>query len=393
MAMKPPIPNSAPEEEHPEKYIRTFAGDMEALKGGVAPDLAPLPESHHIPPPPPSALRLQDVPPLPDTGLLPPSQSHAQAQKQSAPEEPTPTPLETYAGDFMNRVKDTHASPMTVLAAEQDAARGAPEPSPVPQEEPPRHTVLYIVVGVTLLLLGMGGAYVASTYYRQTMTPVAVAPSVTAPLFVDDRQEISGTGTELIQAIVKSVASPLSSGSVRLLYTASSTNSESIFTDLGLSAPFVLLRNINPAGSVAGVVNVGGIQSPFFVLSVSSYSDTFSGMLTWEPLMRRDLIALFPPYPVTDQSSTGSAATSTASGLTQGSSTPSAPVPAQSAPTASVTAFADATVANHDVRIYRDSQGRSIVLYGYWNQATLIIARDPAAFTEIVQRLATSRAQ
>ena len=53
--------------------------------------------------------------------------------------------------------------------------------------------------------------------------------------------------------------------------------------------------------------------------------------------------------------------------------------------------FFDEVVANHDVRIYRDAEGRSILLYGYWNQTTLVIARDPSAFAEILGRLATSR--
>ena len=59
----------------------------------------------------------------------------------------------------------------------------------------------------------------------------------------------------------------------------------------------------------------------------------------------------------------------------------------------SVATFHDEVVSNHDVRIYRDAAGKSILLYGYWNQFTLVIARDPAAFTEILGRLATSRSQ
>ena len=55
--------------------------------------------------------------------------------------------------------------------------------------------------------------------------------------------------------------------------------------------------------------------------------------------------------------------------------------------------FVDEVVRNHDVRVYRDATGKSVLLYGYWNQTTLVIARDVAAFTELLQRLATSRAQ
>ena len=97
-------------------------------------------------------------------------------------------------------------------------------------------------------------------------------------------------------------------------------------------------------------------------------------MISWERLIRRDLKSLFPPYPVTTVA-TSSIATSTA------------PVPT------TVLTFMDEVIANPDVRIYRDANGRSIILYGYWNQTTLVITRDPAAFTEILERLATSRTQ
>lgn len=82
--------------------------------------------------------------------------------------------------------------------------------------------------------------------------------------------------------------------------------------------------------------------------------------------MSADLKTLFPPYPTVASST---AATTTPS-LKAG--------------------FHDEVVSNHDVRVYRDEEGRSIVLYGYWNQTTLIIARDAAAFAELLGRLATS---
>jgi hypothetical protein len=130
---------------------------------------------------------------------------------------------------------------------------------------------------------------------------------------------------------------------------------------------------------MAGVVSAGGNQSPFFILSVASFGDTFAGMLSWEPRMPRDLSKLFLPYPVS-VAATSTVATTTSKDAAKTSLVSSA-------------AFFDATIANHDVRVYRDSEGRDVLLYGYWNQTTLVIARDAAAFTEIVGRLATSRTQ
>jgi hypothetical protein len=127
---------------------------------------------------------------------------------------------------------------------------------------------------------------------------------------------------------------------------------------------------------MAGIVNAGGAETPFFILSVSSYSNTFAGMLSWETVMPRDLAVLFPAHPTVVAAATSSPATSTPQTV---------PLPAA--------AFKDEVVSNHDVRIYRDPAGRSVLVYGYWNQSTLILARDPAAFAEIAERLATSRTQ
>ncbi|MEK7114339.1 MAG: hypothetical protein AAB850_02195 [Patescibacteria group bacterium] len=290
--------------EEPKKYIRTFAGDIEILHEGGKPDLAPL---------------------------------------------------KTYAGDFSDRIKEENASFATVLAAEQDSG-----PLVVEKEKPKfsRSGILYTIAGSMLLIASITGAYIAYTRYRAAVAPVEPAPSALAPIFVDDREQISGTGQALSQAIEQSTARLLASGSVRLLYLASTTPERSVFAALHTSAPDVVLRNIRTESSMAGVVHVGGTQSPFFILSVASYSDTFAGMLSWERSMPRDLAVLFPLNAST-----------------------------------TVAAFRDEVVSNHDVRVYRDDTGKSILLYGYWNQATLVIARDPAAFAEIVQRLSTSRTQ
>ena len=309
----------------PPKYIRTFEGDMKTLKKGDAPDLAPLEK---------------------------------------------PTPLKTYAGDFSERMKETRASAVTVLAAEQDASPRTPQ---VISENSSRSNLPYIIVGVLLLVAGGFGAYVAYTRYLIVSAPVVLTRNASAPIFVDESEQILGTGTVLLKAIEQSVARPLAPNNIRLLSVASTTVG-SVFSALPLSVPDILLRNVNAADSMAGVVHAGEGQSPFFILSVASYGETFAGMFSWESRMPRDLKALFPPHPQPPVS-TGSA-TSTAGGTLT-----------------TQLEFRDEVVNNHDVRIYRDAAGRSVLLYGYWNQTTLVIARNPEAFAEILERLATARTQ
>src|SRR3989344_1538420 len=279
-------PNATAGEPPPGKLIRTFAGDMETLKGGGTPNLAPLQKQSF---PVASAPVSFPAPVFVDA----PAPVPVSAPAPAAPARPMP--IQTYADDFSQRMKETHASAATVLAVEQDSATGAPR-----EEEPPassRGNFLYIFAGIVLLIASGAGAYVAYTRYAAHLHPIMFAPSVSAPIFVDEREQVSGSEKALLQAITQSVTRTLGSGTVRLLYLDPATATESVFSALRAPAPDILRRNIHTAGSMAGVVNTSGSQNVFFILSVDSYSDTFSGMLSWEPKMLSDLATLFPPYP------------------------------------------------------------------------------------------------
>lgn len=394
----PPAASTSPSvpsgEQKPKTFIRTLAGDIEAVKKGGIPGFTPLRERPKTPPAPPVAPPPMPPPeesstptPMPKLTLVPPSPPTVVPSPVAAPEVPPrpvgvnqlasvikklapQAPLKTYSGDFSDRMKKMKASTATVLAAEQDSA-------PIVEEATPKKTslgsILYGTAGVLLLVAGGVGVYIAYGRYLSAFAPIMLTPTVPAPIFVDDREPVTGTGTALLQNIEQSVASPLAGGAVRLLYLADATTT-SVFLALQEPAPGILLRNITTDQGMAGVVDTGGVQSLFFILSVTSYSDTFAGMLLWEPKMPRDLSKLFHPYPQTSVSTTTSA-----------TSTPTVHV--------FTPGFHDEVVANHDTRVYRDAAGRAVLLYGYWNQTTLVIARDAAAFVEIIGRLATSRAQ
>lgn len=411
-----PLGTSARVVATPHKFVRTFASDMEALKAGGAPTLNPFasatdssepevetPEALSdaqnsgaptvvVPTPPPPVEPFQSVDHsaprdrlvgasvLPPVAPLPESPA-SPVPEPTAPEPDGPAPLHTYSGDFSERVQDTHASQATILAAEQDKGR-------VPQE-PHTHravNVLYVLAGIVLLLAGAGGVYYGYTIFMKRGAPIILAPSPSAPIFVDESAQVSGSGTPLMQAIEQSATRPLAPNTVRLLYDASTTTAQSIFSSLQLPAPGILLRNIVASGSMAGIVRAGSSEAPFFILSVASYGDTFSGMLLWEPTMVRDLSPLYPPQ------SAPAVVTATSSPRAQ-TATSSATVASTSPKAVSTPGFADVVIQNHDAREYTDAAGHIVVVYGYWDQRTLIIAHDEAAFIEILNRLSTSRKQ
>lgn len=363
------------ENDTPKKYIRTFAGDIDIVKTGGIPNLVPLSEIKKDTPSPTERL-VAPSPISPTSPMSPPAnvfipkiEPPSAEQSIQPPKPEIPIAIKTYEGDFSDKIKEAHASPATVLAAEQDAGPKIYQEAPAPQD---KNSLYMICGGGALVLLSIIGVYFAYQHYSSSLATMVLAPTISAPIFVDDRQEISGDGTALLRGVEQSVTHSLAVGGVRLLYTESATStSNDIFSAMFQNqASDILLRNLNTKNSMTGVVNVGGKQSPFFILSVTSYNDTFAGMLSWEPMMPRDLNLLFPPYP--------EPTLTTSSTLSK---------------TLKKTGFYDEVVNNHDAREYRDAESRTILLYGYWNQTTLVIARDEAAFSEILRRLGIAQAQ
>lgn len=392
-----------------------------AQKGG-APDLVPVAEHQKIiaeaPPPPPveKPAVLPKIAPTAPTGPVWNEQVrratldrlHAQmaadeaegvqrSTERSRPiglDEEASSPLRTYSADFSDHVKEEGAATFSVLAAEQDAGPHrvveAPEPSPF-------RGVLYGAAAVLLLTLGTVGAYVGYSSYVAKQAPVELPRELTAPIFVDEREALAGEGGALLEAMRASVSRTLAPDTVRFLYSQSATTTrESLLVASGVAVPNIVARNLDGARSMAGVIQSGSAQSPFFILAVSSYNETFAGMLSWEASMPRDLVAFFPAHPAPPPvivpvatSTATTTATTTKSAKPLATTTAATTTPVQPPPPPKLI-FRDAVLANHDVRVFKDAQGRVVLLYGYWNPTTLVIARSEAAFVEITTRLANS---
>jgi hypothetical protein len=326
--------------------------------------------------PAPFPIRKEDAPPPPSPVPKPPIE---------APPVSKPSSLETYSNDFIDRMRSTKASPVTVLAAEQDAGVTVGHVESELPEEAPQRGRWFIVGGVVLLVTGISGMFYAYARYAATHHLVQVAPSVGAPIFVDSRQEVAGAGAELLKDIKQASLDPIPSNTVKLLLlTTPAMTTENILSVLKTRAPGLLVRNIAPGGTV-GVVSTSNGQSLFFILTAESYGATFSGMLSWEPTIFNDLGTLFPP--VAEQGHGGGSATSTPVATTTASVGQ-----AVSRTVGQKTGFKDEVMSNHDVRVYRDVSNKSAIVYGYWNQSTLIIARDSLAFAEVIARLSNASA-
>lgn len=308
-----------------------------------------------------------------------------------------PSPIHTYTSDFADRLRSTDTSEVEMLAEEQDA----PRPNKRPTTQHNSHAVWFVISGIVFLIVSTVGLLYAYRYNTHLSAPVASTPTAPTLIFADSQQKLSGTGGALMQALAHSATQTLAQGSMRLTYISIATTTLSgatttipaaggyLIAALSLPMPDILMRNIS-LNSTVGVIHAGNQTRPFFVLHVLSYDAAFAGMLRWEKTMRQDLAPLYPPYPAisapTAATSTADTATSTVS-VTTSTTTPTT----VSTPAASV--FIDKIIGNRDVRVLYDGAGRSILLYGFWNKQTLIIARDPSAFKEIINRLGNSNTQ
>ncbi|MFZ2500493.1 MAG: hypothetical protein WAW90_00715 [Minisyncoccia bacterium] len=358
-----PIP---PNDSSSGNYVRTFSNDMDTFQKGSTPGLVPFNKSKPAP-----SERLVGATPLAFVPITVPTAPVAPAHLPQR-DFTKASPIETYSDALRKRVSETGASTATILAAEQDAAPRIPQTITDTSAVQGRNH-WQIIVGVFLIVVSVAGIFVAYARHFSALAPIVATLDTPVAIFVDDREQVSGTGSALVQAINQSTTKPLSLNGVRLLSLDPAIVDKSVFSSLGSRVPDVVLRNVDHAHSMAGIVNVSSGKSPFFILTVESYGSTFSGMLAWEPFMQSDLRSLFPHYsalPIVSSSTLLKVATTTLASPKEG--------------------FHDDVVSNHDVRVYLDEAGRSLLLYGYWNQSTLVIARDALAFTEILRRLSTA---
>ncbi len=322
------------------------------------------------------------------------------------PEVKTPTPiidegsspLHTYSSDFSDRIDSNQSSTFSVLAAQSDAMTG---PITKTEKKTESRKPLYMAVGgVVLLLLATGGSYAAYRYVAQKST-VALTDTVSSLIFADERVELTGEGIALQNAMVASLNQPLADNNVRVFYmtTSSTTPGKGTFTSilpggvllgsLQLQAPDILLRNVGPESTV-GAVHAGAETRVFFILRVLSYERTFAGMLGWEQTMKEQLSLFYPEYA---QAPLPAPTVATTTKIVKGKRVIATTTVEAVAPVYVPPHFVDEVASNHNVRALKDMSGRTILLYGYKDKDTLIIARDEAAFAELINRLSATKQQ
>lgn len=291
-----------------------------------------------------------------------------------------PQPLQTYSGDFAQRIDRQDASAFAVMAADMDRRRAGP--APLPRRTAPNYGLIYIIASTVLVVGGSLSLYFAYSYFRSGQPVELIRTPASSLIAADEEVKIRKEDGDAYRLFRDASLLPLSSGNIRVVYYTIATTTTVGVTDvkqsgttflraMRLRAPELLMRNLSPETTL-GSVGTGESATPFFILGTLSYERSFAGMLQWEGTIAQDLSILYPEYPILAVVETGT-------------STPAiAPVGKPQ--------FRDEVVESYDVRVLRDAEGRSLMLYGYRDPETLILVRDEAAFAAVLTRFTgTSR--
>jgi hypothetical protein len=378
-SIKPPLSSEPSDAERAEILARLKARASANIQS------APIVEQIPIQEPPKEIPSEKVISPIIPTPVIP-------VENNSKNES---SPIHTYKTDFNDHVEEKKASAFSIIAAEKDAAKQRVVAKPAPNNN---RKVLTIIAGILLLLIGSGGVYAAYLYMNKN-APVLLVATPSSLIASDLQVKLSGSGLDLMRALTDQAKQQLPDSSVELTYLDVSTTTAqgvteapasggAFITELNLQAPDILLRNID-SSSMVGVTNADGKTAPFFILRVTSYERTFAGMLQWEPSMLSALSPLYPLYPAAS-ADTASSSTSVQNTASSSVSKPIKIFVPPADPTAPASQFVDEVVANHSARALKDNAGRTLVLYGYADKQTLIIAGNEGTFSLLIEKLAAN---
>lgn len=324
-------------------------------------------------------------------------------EKETVPARPSPV-REALGENMPKRLEEagiskasTTPTPSTAKpSAPASALHQAPPTIPVPpstylgnldKEAEPKHILRWLILG-TLLLLLLGTGTIGFVLYRgRILAPTT--PILTAPLLLSSYQEkivlkdpSSNPFLKEVERVKKDPRFAL--GTIVAVVPVTTKvdgqkekeeliDTYTLLTNLlNTRASPALLRSFDPDFTFAFYERPLGAEG-FLILTSNYYESSYAEMLQWEPFMRADIknILLEEKAP--------SVSTPAAVGNASASSTGVFTEPPDK--------FEDMVLKNRDVRVLKDKTGTVILIYGFLNRKTLIIARSIETFNEVVGRL------
>ncbi len=175
-------------------------------------------------------------------------------------------------------------------------------------------------------------------------------------LFEKERQKLSASLGSMVEIrLTRTISLPENKTEVKILTT------EEFFQSFKLKPPPRLLRSFQPNFMLG--FNVLSKNEPFLLLKTTSYEIAFSDMLDWE----KDVSGFFRPK--RDFVKIGTT----------------------TAPSSDSLIFKDAIYKNIDTRELKNEAGKTLLIYAFPNQETLVISTNPVTIGEVIDRLTTRK--
>ncbi|MFZ2521997.1 MAG: hypothetical protein WAX44_01995 [Minisyncoccia bacterium] len=261
--------------------------------------------------------------------------------------------LRTYQGDVEEALSKTKSSAATIMIAEQKKR----ETSPIVIERPRNLAIrnkTFVVTGMSLLVLGF--IVVGSVYYFKSRENVEIELKTKALIaFSIERQiPLENMTREGLTSRFDSEKQAFNSQPNSVLYLNlidKNLNPAPVNEVLALLAPRMpgeLVRAFEGKYMV-GIYSFD-TDEPFVILITEEFPTTFAGMLKWEKDMVSDLSKIFQ----INQNSIDS------------------------------TKFIDETVKNKDLRVLKDSNQKTVLLYSFIDKKTLVITSNENIFNSII---------
>ena len=283
--------------------------------------------------------------------------------------------IRTYKNDVAEALKKNKTSIAQVVLAEQSKRRKAiEEKSPLSKKNIPFFVLSIIFATISIVAL-LGGSFYFFYDKKNTQVPT-VAPKVNSLIFSELQKEIDITDKSK-NKITGELTSEISNLNARLDFIeniyftkqiGASTKSPSLaktqtiktlvtteqfFKAIGSKMPDSLLRSLDRSFTFG--IHIFNKNQPFIILKTNFFENTFAGLFRWEDNMARDVLPIFGVTSIDQDLLTKK--------------------------------FKDVVIKNRDMRILLDDNGKTILLYYFFDRHTVVIATAKETIFEVARRL------
>jgi len=296
-------------------------------------------------------------------------------------------PLRTYKDDIANAMKNRKGSFVGIITAENDRNVKNKEKIENKKNYSSKEYVKkasIVILSATLIVFGVSALFYF--YGKRKSDIVEIQPKIKSIIFADEIEEFEITDLSRRQIlsglsfIKKQTTLPESK--IKNISIVKSTEDKSGAVDKKLISSVDFLNSIEARVTASFIRSLETVfmlgihilrsgSQPFLILKTSFYENSFAGMLQWESDIKEDLAPLFNVLDTNTEK------------VNQEDDTNKAVF--------SAITFNDAVIKNKDVRILKNKNGKTLLMYSFLDKNTIVITTNENTFNEVFTRFNSSR--